>query len=121
MPTATGHTDAITASKVIGTAVKNPKGEKIGSIKDILLAKTDNRIMFAIVGFDGIFGVGEKYHPLPWSVLDYQEAAKAYVVPFSKEQLEAAPHDSVNELTRDDGMAARSRAYDYYDVEADWR
>ncbi|EQD48838.1 PRC-barrel domain-containing protein, partial [mine drainage metagenome] len=36
-----------------------------------------NNIVFAIVSFGGFFGMGEKYHPIPWSSLDYDEHAGA--------------------------------------------
>jgi sporulation protein YlmC with PRC-barrel domain len=120
MPTATGHTDAIRAERVIGTEVKDTSGNSIGKIEDIVLEKTDNKIMFAVVGFGGLLGVGEKYHPLPWSVLDYDPNQNAFVVPYTKEQLEAAPSDTIAELTRDDGRAARDKAFNYYEVQPYW-
>ena len=36
MTTASGHTSAIRAKKVIGTTVKNSAGEKIGQVEDIV-------------------------------------------------------------------------------------
>jgi hypothetical protein len=53
-------------------------------------------------------------------VLDYVEEENAYVVPYSKDQLKAAPNDTINELTREDGIFARDRAFDYYKVEPYW-
>ncbi|GFE81761.1 photosystem reaction center subunit H [Steroidobacter agaridevorans] len=114
MPTASGHTKAIRAKKVIGTAVKDPTGKKIGEIEDVVLDKTSNNIMFAAVGFGGLLGVKEKYHPIPWSMLTYEEDESGYVVNVTKEQLQAAPADSLSELTKDDGLAYRDRAFDYY-------
>lgn len=120
MPTPSGHTTAIRAERVIGTDVKDNAGNTIGKIEDIILEKTDNKIMFAVVGFGGILGVGEKYHPIPWSALDYVPEENAFVVPFTKEQLEKAPADTIKELTKDDGQWARNSAYDYYKVEPYW-
>ena len=37
MTTATGHTEAIAASRVIGTAVYNRAGQNIGTIEDVML------------------------------------------------------------------------------------
>ena len=37
MPTASGHTSAILASKVQGKPVYNSKGEKIGHVEDLVL------------------------------------------------------------------------------------
>ncbi|RUT32897.1 PRC-barrel domain containing protein [Arsenicitalea aurantiaca] len=120
MTTASGHTTAIRASRVIGTTVKDGSGDTLGKIEDIILDKTDNTIMFAVVGFGGVLGIGEKYHPLPWSVLDYEKDADAYVVPYTREQLEAAPSDTISELTKDDGAQYRDRAYEYYKVQPYW-
>ena len=117
MPTASGHTTAIRARKVLGTTVKNTSGDRVGEIEDVVLDKLSDRIMFAIVGMGGFLGIGEKYHPLPWASLHYDESADAYVIPFTREQLMAAPADTIQELTRGDGVAAfRQRAHDYYQV-----
>ncbi len=116
MTTATGHTSAIRAKKVIGTTVKNTAGEKIGKVEDIVLDKTSNNIIFAVVGFGGFLGVNEKFHPMPWSALDYVESEDSYVVSFTKEQLQAAPADSIDKLTRADGASTyATRVDEYYD------
>jgi sporulation protein YlmC with PRC-barrel domain len=119
MTTASGHTSAIRAKKVIGTAVKNPSGKKIGVIEDVVLDKQSNNIMFAVVGFGGFLGVKEKFHPIPWESLDYDETQDGYLVNYSKEQLAAAPAGSIEELTRDDGEF-RERTYEYYKAPRNW-
>lgn len=120
MATASGHTTAIRAKRVLGTDVKDNAGNKLGQIEDIVLDKKSNNIMFAVVGFGGFLGMGEKYHPLPWSALDYKEDEDAYVVNYSKEQLKSAPADTLEELTRNGGLAYRDRTYDYYKAARYW-
>jgi sporulation protein YlmC with PRC-barrel domain len=122
MVTATGHTSAIRASKVIGTSVFNQSGEKIGKVEDVVLDKQSNNIMFAVVGFGGFLGMNEKFHPLPWSTLDYEKGREGYVVNVTKAQLEAAPSDGIDELTRGDGdTALRDEVYDYYKAPHYWQ
>lgn len=120
MTTASGHTSAIRAKKVIGTNVKNPSGTKIGVIEDVVLDKQSNSIMFAVIGFGGFLGMAEKYHPVPWSSLNYDETQDGYVVPYSKEQLQGAPAGSIDELTRGDSLQFRDRAFDYYKAPRYW-
>ena len=120
MTTHTGHTEAIAASRVIGTAVYNGDGENIGTIEDVMLDKTSNGIMFAVIGFGGFLGIGEKYHAIPWSVLDYQEHRGGYVVPFTKDQLKQAPAHSIKELSGAEGQKARDASYHYYKVDPYW-
>jgi hypothetical protein len=118
--TASGHTSAIRAKKVIGTSVYNASGDKIGSIDDIVLDKLSNNIIFAVCSFGGFLGMGEQYHPLPWSTLKYDAAKDGYVVSFTREQLKAAPADSVAELMRGNGEEYRDRVYDYYRTPRYW-
>ena len=120
MTTATGHTSAIRAKKVIGTDVKDTSGAKIGQIEDVVLDKQSNNIMFAVVGFGGFLGMSEKYHPLPWESLNYDEDEGAYVVNYTRAQLEAAPAGSIDELTRNDGRQFRDRTYEYYKAPRYW-
>lgn len=120
MTTHTGHTAAIPASKVIGTSVYNGAGESIGTIEDVMLDKTSNGIMFAVIGFGGFLGIGEKYHAVPWASLDYDPSRGGYVVSFTREQLEAAPVYDISELTNSDGEKVREASYNYYNVPPYW-
>ena len=122
MTTASGHTSAILASRVKGTAVYNASGDKIGTVEDIVLDKQSNQIMFAALGFGGFLGAGEKYYPVPWSMLTYDEDKDGYVVPLNKDQLEAAPNYELKDLTKHDGSIGdvREASYSYYRVNRDW-
>src|ERR1700759_3897616 len=120
MATASGHTSAIRAKKVIGTNVKDPSGTKIGAIEDIVLDRQSNNIMFAVVALGGFFGRAEKYHPIPWSSLEYTPGYNAYVVSYTKDQLQAAPAGSIDERTQDDGYNVRDETYQYYKAPRYW-
>ena len=119
MTTASGHTSAILASKVKGTAVYNTAGDKIGHVEDVVLDKQSDHIMFAALGFGGVMGIGEKYYPVPWSVLDYSPDKGGYVVPMSEDMIKKAPAYNLDDLTKDDGQI-RTASYTYYNVPKDW-
>jgi len=123
MTTATGHTSAILASRVKGTSVYNTTGDKIGTVEDVVLDKQSNQIMFAALGFGGVLGMGEKYYPVPWSLLDYSEDKGGYVVPLNKDALDNAPAYELKDLTKHDGSLGdiRTQTYDYYKVSRDWQ
>ncbi len=121
MPTPSGHTTAILASKVRGTPVYNTEGEKIGTVEDVVLDKMSNNIMFAVLGSGGTLGMGEKFRPVPWSMLDYDQDKGGYVVPVGKNVLENAPAYRMEDLTSDDGeQAIRAEAFSYYNAERYW-
>lgn len=84
-------TNLISSEKVEGTAVYNRDGEKLGSIKNFMVGKRNGRVEYAVMSFGGLLGMGERYHPLPWDVLDYDTDKGGYVVDIDKEQLKSGP------------------------------
>ena len=83
--------DMISSEKVDGTAVYGGNGEKLGTIKHFMVGKRDGRVRYAVMSFGGLFGMGERYHPLPWDTLTYDESKGGYSVNVTKEQIEGAP------------------------------
>ena len=109
----------ITADKVEGTPVYNPAGERLGTIDDIMIDKISGRVAFAIMSFGGFLGLGEKQHPLPWSVLTYDTVKGGYVVDLTPDQLEGAPVYADAD-TEDFSDTHARRLYDYYKAEPFW-
>src|SRR5579884_1513776 len=90
----------IAASRVNGTAVYNRAGERLGSIYDVMLEKISGKAAYAIMSFGGFLGIGDRYHPLPWSALTYDTNLGGYVVDLDRKRLEGAPSYTAEELTR---------------------
>jgi hypothetical protein len=102
----------IAASRVEGTNVYNRQGESLGSIYDVMIDKRSGKVAYAIMSFGGFLGMGENYHPLPWSILDYDENQEGYVVDIDKARLENAPRYGVNETP--DWSGGYGRTIDEY-------
>jgi len=59
------------ASVFMGKMVKNPQGEELGHISD-MIAGTDGRIKYVIVSQgEGLFGLGGKRLPVPWNAMEF--------------------------------------------------
>jgi len=110
----------IACDKVEGTAVRNRKGESLGSIDNIMIDKITGRVAYAVMSFGGFLGIGERYHPLPWSVLTYDPSVGAYVVDLNKKVLEAAPTFARDERIDWEDRAWGQRVHDYYGVSPYW-
>ena len=109
----------IASEKVEGTDVYNMQGEKLGTVDDIMLDKVSGKAIYAIMSFGGFLGIGEKYHPLPWSTLKYDESKGGYVVNLDKQILEGAPSYAMNEDFR--WTADYGRQVDkYYNAPSYW-
>lgn len=79
------------ASKIIGTNVKNPSGENLGGIKDLVLDPESGHVVYAVVSFGGVLGMGSKLFAIPWSVLHWTRDKEYYVLDLDKETLKKAP------------------------------
>jgi sporulation protein YlmC with PRC-barrel domain len=103
----------IAANKVSGTSVYDMAGNKLGSIYDVMLDKVSGKSQYAVMSFGGFLGIGEKYHPLPWQTLKYDERQGGYVVDLDRRMLEGAPaYDSYDtSLWGDDTWGRRVDEY----------
>ncbi len=109
----------ISASQVQGTAVYNLEGDRLGHVEDVMLHKLSGQVAFAVMSFGGFLGMGEKFNPLPWSVLTYDTSRGGYVVPLAKEQLQRSPAYDREELTNEDNGWGQ-RVNEYYQVTPSW-
>jgi len=90
--------DLISADKVIGTTVYNAAGDNLGTIHDLMVDKRSGHVAYAVMSFGGFLGIGEKYHPLPWNALTYDDGKGGYNIDLTPEQLRSAPTYSRDEL-----------------------
>lgn len=79
------------ASKIIGANVKNPKGDNLGGIKDLVLDPVSGHVVYAVVSFGGVLGLGNKLFAVPWSVLHWTSNKEYYVLDLDKDTLKNAP------------------------------
>ena len=104
--------DMISSEKVDGTSVYNRDGESLGTIHHFMVGKRDGKVRYAVMSFGGLFGMGERYHPLPWDVLTYDTDKGGYVVDLDKERLQNAPsYERGNEPTYDRAYGERIGGY----------
>lgn len=78
-------------SRIIGSAVRDPKDRKIGDIKDLILDSRRGEVAYVVVNFGGVMGVGRKYHAIPWRALEPSDNGKYYVLHADRETISQAP------------------------------
>jgi sporulation protein YlmC with PRC-barrel domain len=110
--TGTQTSKLIGASKVTGAALHNVKGEKVGSVHDLMIDTSSGTIAYAIISFGGFFGLGGDYYPLPWKALKYDMGLGGYVTEITAPQLEGAPtHPRDENFDWTGGYEARMNEY----------
>jgi hypothetical protein len=110
----------IAADKVEGTAVYNRAGDRLGSIENVMLDKLSGKVAYAVMSFGGFLGIGDRHHPLPWSVLSYDTRQGGYVVDLDKKALEGAPSYATGATPNWEEESWGKQVHDYYRVPPYW-
>ena len=100
----------ILASRVLKTPVYNGDGERIGHIDDLSIERDTGQTRYAIMSFGGFLGIGERYHPLPWSALHFDPERGGFVVPLDRAALADAPSYERGELVALGGDSHRAHS-----------
>jgi sporulation protein YlmC with PRC-barrel domain len=90
-PEKEGTINAFMAEKIIGSKVRNMKGEDLGTIEDIVIDIDTGRVLYAVVHYGGFLGIGGKLFPVPWQSLAPLPAEGIFFLDVSKAKLKDAP------------------------------
>jgi sporulation protein YlmC with PRC-barrel domain len=59
-------------SKLLGTAIRNPQGEDLGKLDNIMIDENQGKLAFGIVALrSGFLGLNKDYAAVPWSALNF--------------------------------------------------
>ncbi|MGM9512893.1 PRC-barrel domain-containing protein [Roseateles sp. DB2] len=78
-------------SQLIGKDVRNPQGEKLGEINDLIIDVNNEVIHYAILSFGGMMGLGDKLFAYPLTVFRHALDRDELVLDVDKERLRKAP------------------------------
>ena len=70
--------DLIASDKVEGTPLYDTDGEKLGTVRKVMIGKRDGKVRHAVVGYGGLLGMGEDNYPVPWDSLEYDTDLDGY-------------------------------------------
>ena len=79
------------ANTLIGNDVYNLAEDDLGDIKEIMLDMESGRIVYAVLSYGGILGIGEKLFAVPWGALTLDTKNKRFILNVEKDKLENAP------------------------------
>jgi sporulation protein YlmC with PRC-barrel domain len=85
------ETNFFSISTVIGTAVKNPEGEALGEIKDIVIDWEAGEVAYIVLSFGGLLGFGDKLFAMPLEAFSLNAREGVFLLDISKEKLAEAP------------------------------
>jgi sporulation protein YlmC with PRC-barrel domain len=81
----------LSAGTLVGDDIITRSGEKLGSVKEIMLDLDSGRIAYVVMSSGGFLGIGDKLFALPWEAVEVDGDAHAIVFDITRERLEQAP------------------------------
>ena len=86
----------LSASSLSSDDVYNPKGDKLGSIKELMMDIDSGKVCYAVLSFGGFLSLGEKLFAVPWSALKVDTENKRLIMDTDEERLKNAPGFDTN-------------------------
>jgi sporulation protein YlmC with PRC-barrel domain len=78
----------IASNKVEGTPVYGRDGDRLGSIRNLMIDKYSGEVRYAVLSHStGFLGLNESYLPIDWDELRYDERQDGYRIDMTEDQL----------------------------------
>lgn len=86
------NTDTFSYKNFKGASVKNPDGDTLGDVHDVVLDLKNGQIAYLVLASGGILGMGERYLPVPFEALEYNPDSDSFLINIPKEKFKDAPY-----------------------------
>lgn len=106
--------NVLKAANITGTDVKNPEGENLGNVKEIVVDTGTGRVAHAVLSFGGFLGLGDKLFAIPFSALTHDSNSEEFILNIDKERLENAPGFDKNDWPDMADQQWGLNIYNYY-------
>jgi hypothetical protein len=105
------------SARVDNTTIYDRDGRKLGSIYTFHIDRVSGRVEYAVLSFGGFLGLGQSYHPIPFSLLTVDQEQGGYRVNVDRSLLDGSPSYRPDSAPVWDASYA-SRISDYYGASA---
>jgi len=87
----------LSSKTVVGVVVNNAQGEKIGTIREIMIDPASGQVMYAVVDSVGAFGFGkQKSFAVPWKGLHLKLDQTEITVQLDQDRFPSLPSVALN-------------------------
>ena len=110
----------LSASTLTGDRVRNPEGEDLGKIEEIMLDYKNGRIAYGVLSFGGFMGLGNKLFAIPWDAFELSTEEHKFILNVDKEKLENAPGFDKGDWPDMTSLEWGSKIYSHYGYRPIW-
>lgn len=106
----------LSATTILGDSVRNPSGEDLGELKELVIDLEHGQIVYAVLSFGGFLGMGDKLFAIPWQALTLVPEENFFILNIDKDILRNAPGFDKEHWPQNSDYRAGwlDEVYDYY-------
>jgi sporulation protein YlmC with PRC-barrel domain len=102
------------SDELIDTEVRDPQGKTLGSVADLVLAPVTGKLSYLVLSRGGLFGIDEKYIPIPWTDFKITPTGIMLVLNTSEDVLDKAPWGHKDQFTTPTSFDLQGKNVDSY-------
>jgi uncharacterized protein YegP (UPF0339 family)/sporulation protein YlmC with PRC-barrel domain len=115
----------IPTTRLAAYDIVNKQGQDMGHVQNFVVDMLFGQIAFAIVSFEGIRGITDKWFAIPWVALQWQQETRRFILDMPEEVLKEAPGmhkdkwiDEINKWHEDKDLEVLDRYYTSHGIES---
>jgi sporulation protein YlmC with PRC-barrel domain len=108
------------AGYVLKGKVINPRGQRLGSIEEVVVDATTGQVAYAVLSVGEFLGLGEKLFAIPWLALQQSAGLGTFTLDVDKETLQKAPGFDKDHWPNMADPRWRAAVHSYYQQQPYW-